>query len=70
MNIQPGARVSARTAFNEVVFMVAVSGPQAGLAFPVVWVCSQDEFDRATTAGDEPDAIAWPLDAVEVMEPA
>lgn len=70
MSPTPGARVQARNAFGDLILMVAVTGPEAGLDFPVVWLCSPEEYDRATAAGDEPAAIAWPLDAVTTLEPA
>jgi hypothetical protein len=64
MTPQPGTRVQVRNAYDETLVMVAVSAPQAGDDFPVVWVCSEEEFERASAAGDAPSAIAWPLDAV------
>ncbi len=38
-----------------------------GHNFPVVWVCTQPEWDRAISANDEPDGIPWPLDAVHEL---
>ncbi|HEV2071513.1 MAG TPA: hypothetical protein VGR26_17125 [Acidimicrobiales bacterium] len=65
MSPKPGTTVEARNAFGEAVAMVAVTAPQAGLDFPIVWVCSPEEYERAQAAGEEPEAIAWPLDALE-----
>lgn len=66
MRLHRGTRVQVRNAFDEVVTMVALGEPEAGQDFPVLWVCSEDEY----LASDEPDGIAWPLDAVQTMEPA
>jgi hypothetical protein len=65
MSPSPGTRVRAETAFGDTVTMVAVSGPTAGRDFPIVWVCTEDEFERATADGSEPERVAWPLSALE-----
>lgn len=70
MSPKPGTPVQVRNAFGDVLPMVAVTAPQAGLDFPIVWVCSQEEYDRSQAVGEEPDAIPWPLSAVNVPEPA
>lgn len=70
MTPQPGTRVRVRNAYGEMVTMVALTTTQAGQDFPVVWVCLVAEFERAAAAGEEPEGIAWPLDAVEALEPA
>jgi hypothetical protein len=70
MSPKPGTQVQVRNAFDEEVSMVAVTAPQAGVDFPVVWVCTREEYDRARSAGEEPDAIPWPLSAVKIPEPA
>lgn len=64
MDLKPGTTVEARNAFGDVIPMVAVSAPQAGRDFPIVWVCSSEEYGRALAAGEEPEVIPWPLAAV------
>ncbi len=70
MDIAPGTRVEATTASGGVVLMRAVARPQQGRDFPVVWVCTEEEYERAGRAGTKPDALPWPLDAVQVPEHA
>ena len=50
--------------------MRAVGVPTRGRDFPVVWVCTEVEYERAVAEEDDADAIPWPLDAVRVPEPA
>lgn len=66
MSPKPGTTVEVRNAFGKVVQMVAVTSPEAGLDFPIVWVCSPEAYERAQVAGVEPEVIPWPLDAVKV----
>jgi hypothetical protein len=47
--------------------MRALSAPEKGRDFPVVWVCTEADYDAAM-AGDTSVRIPWPLDAV-VEEP-
>lgn len=58
------------TASGTTVRMRAVGAPVRGRDFPVVWVCTEEEYQRATAEGDEADALPWPLDALRVPEPA
>jgi hypothetical protein len=67
MNIQRGDLVDATTAGGGVVRMRALGTPTQGHNFPVVWVCTQDEWDRAAATGDDPDGLPWPLDAVHEL---
>ena len=69
MEIEPGALLDARTASGSLVRVRAVSKPQRGRDFPVVWVCTESEYARALGVSEEPDALPWPLDAVTVAEP-
>jgi hypothetical protein len=56
--------VDATTASGAIVRMRALGGPTKGRDFPVVWLCTEHEWDRAQAVGDEPDGIPWPLEAV------
>ncbi len=44
--------------------------PTRGKDFPVVWVCTEEEYRRAEQEHDEADGLPWPLDAVKELEPA
>jgi hypothetical protein len=50
--------------------MVALGSVVQGYDFPVVWVCTKEEFARSQEAGDEPDGIPWPFASVRVLKPA
>ena len=67
MKIERGDLVDATTASGLTVQMRAIGKPMQGHDFPVVWLCTQDEWDRAAALGDEPDGIPWPLDAVHEL---
>jgi hypothetical protein len=67
MKIERGNLVDVTTASGSVVRMRAMNGPVQGHDFPVVWVCTEGEWDRASAAGEEPDGIPWPLDAVSEL---
>ena len=64
--IRFGTVVSAITAMGTKVTMRAVRAPEQGRDFPVVWVSTEEEFRRAVDAGDQPDALPWPLQAISV----
>lgn len=68
MDIHLGTLVHARTASGTTVPMRALRGPQKGVDFPVVWVCTESEYERALAEQDEPDGLPWPLDAIKVPE--
>lgn len=44
--------------------MIALGRPVRGMDFPVVWVCSEEDFS------DDERGLPWPLDAVRVLESA
>ena len=70
MAIKPGALLAATTASGAVVQMRAIGVPVRGHDFPVVWVCTEQEYETAKAAGvDHADmgGIPWPLDAVREM---
>jgi len=64
MAIEFGTVVSATTATGDKVRMRAIRSPEQGRDFPVVWVTTEEEFQRAVGAGDQPDALPWPLKAI------
>jgi hypothetical protein len=69
MRIEPGTLVVATTASGVEVPMRALSQPTQGRDFPIVWVCTEGDY-QAGLEGDETVMIPWPLDALAVPEPA
>ena len=65
MEIKPGDLLTVRTATGKSLSRRAVTGVQPGSSFPVVWVCTDEEWNRALAEGREPQSIPWPVDAVE-----
>ncbi len=63
--IEPGSKVLARSAFDELLERRAVTGVQAGHDFPVVWVCPEDEWQRAQAEGRTPEGLPWPAEYVQ-----
>lgn len=69
MAITPAAVVEVTTATDDVLLMRALSGPVQGRDFPIVWVCTEDEFARAQAAHEDPHRIPWPVNAVKELQP-
>lgn len=67
MEIQPGDRVSARNAFGEQNERVALTTVIEGEDFPVVWVCSEAEWEGARIEGREPEGAPWPAEDVSPL---
>jgi hypothetical protein len=65
MKLEPGTHVLTRTAFGTTVEQVCVTGVVMGQDFPVVWVCSVEEWEEATHDGRDPKAIPWPAEDVQ-----
>jgi uncharacterized protein YcnI len=66
--IEPGSRVLARSAFDELLERRAITGVQPGHNFPVVWVCSEQEWQAAHAEGREPEGLPWPAEDVRLAE--
>lgn len=64
MDITKGTQLLATTAAGNTVRLRALRAPTKGRDFPVVWVATEEEYDRARRSGDEPDGLPWPLDAL------
>lgn len=67
--ISTGDRVVVQTADKREVRRIAVSTVVQGGDFPVVWVCSDDEWSAAQKEGRAPNAIPWPAVNVRVVPP-
>jgi hypothetical protein len=64
MAITTGALVEVVTASGRTARMRAMGEPTQGRDFPIVWVCTEGEYEVGTSEG-----IPWPLNAVhEVVE--
>lgn len=68
MAIEAGVLVEVVTASGKTARMRALGVPTQGRDFPVVWVCTEDEYEQAGP-GDEVEGIPWPLDAVHEVAP-
>lgn len=66
--IAPGAMVSALDAFGNRNRRRAITGVVDGMDFPVVWVCRDEEWERAHEAGRDPEGVPWPAEDVEPIE--
>jgi hypothetical protein len=66
--IEPGSKVLARSAFDELLERRAVTGVQPGHDFPVVWVCTEEEWQRASDEGRQPEGLPWPAEDVQLAE--
>jgi hypothetical protein len=67
MDIQPGTRVLVRTAFDDLVERRALTGIEAGIDFPVVWVCTEEEWMEAQR-GSQVEGDPWPAEDVSLAE--
>lgn len=71
MAIRAGDHVIARSWAGEFPRR-AVTGVVDGMHFPVVWVCTDEEWAQARREDREPDGLPWPADDVSAapMAPA
>ena len=68
MQIERGDAVTVRTAFGDVLERVALGGVEMGRDFPVVWVCTREEWEARETENDLLDGLPWPANDVEVLD--
>jgi hypothetical protein len=68
MDIQPGTRVLVRTAFDDLVERRALTGIEPGIDFPVVWVCTEEEWMEGQRAGSQVEGDPWPAEDVSLAE--
>lgn len=67
MDLTPGTTVEATTASGKLVRMVVLRAPEQGRDFPVVWLATPEEYERALSAQTEPEGLPWPLDDVREL---
>lgn len=65
--IRSGEHVAARTATNDWITFRAVTGIEKGTDFPVVWVCSEADWEEARK-GNHRVSIPWPADEVVAVD--
>jgi hypothetical protein len=63
-NITRGDLVMATDAEGVQLPKRALGGVIAGVNFPVVWVCREEEWEAAHREGREPEGVPWPADDV------
>jgi hypothetical protein len=64
---ESGDRVLVRSSFEGVVERRALTDVVMGHDFKVVWVCTEDEWQAAATAGRQPEGVPWPAADVESL---
>ncbi|HEX9774228.1 MAG TPA: hypothetical protein VGB83_01420 [Actinomycetota bacterium] len=70
-DIAPGEIVVAINAFGERHPRRALTGIESeGHDFPVVWLCSEEEWQDALREGRDPEGIPWPAEDVSLDEGA
>ena len=67
MEIRKGTVVEATTASGAKVVMRALSGPERGRDFTIVWVCSEADYERSGEDADSVHRIPWPVDALRAL---
>lgn len=70
MAIERGTIVEAVTASGETLAMRALGGPIQGHDFPVLWVCTEQEWARSAAAHDDADGLPWPVEAIKELQRA
>lgn len=64
VTVHKGEKVVVVTADNRAVERRAVSEVVAGANFPVVWVCLEEEWDKARRENRPPSGLPWPAESV------
>jgi len=67
MMIQAGDRVMARNAYGEENERRALTPVIEGEDFAVVWVCTDDEWERARFEGRAPEGVPFPAEDVRAL---
>lgn len=65
-----GSKVVVETAYGDEIERRALSGVEEGEAFPVIWVCTEEEWLKARTNGGEAKGTPWPVDHVRPAQEA
>jgi len=67
MTIEAGTLLEVTTASGGTARMRATGSPTRGRDFPVVWVCTEQEYEQAQVSGQPVAGMPWPLDAVKEL---
>lgn len=70
VTLNRGQRVKVKTAFGDYREKRAVTGKLRGESFYVVYLCSDEEWNKAIQESREPISSPWPAEDIEVMAPA
>lgn len=68
MEIKRGDLVTVRTAFGDQLERVALTSIEMGRDFPVVWVCSPEEWPARDIEGQRPEGLPWPAEDVRLVD--
>jgi hypothetical protein len=68
MLIERGDTVMVKTAFGDLLERVALTGIEMGRDFPVVWVCSRDEWEARHDEGTDLEGLPWPAEDVHLAD--
>jgi hypothetical protein len=69
MAVAAGDRVTARSWAGEFERR-AITGVVKGRDFPVVWICTSEEWEAAKAEHREPVGLPWPAEDVAEAEPS
>jgi hypothetical protein len=67
MEIRAGDHVEVVNARGERTERVALTGVIRGRDFPVIRVCTVEEYDAAQREGRDPDGVPWPVEDVHPL---
>lgn len=67
VTVEPGTLIRVRDVKGELLPRIALSGVEVdGHDFPIVWACTEREWEAATAENREPEGIPWPAEDVLV----
>lgn len=68
-DISEGTRFDVTDALGRTFRKRALSGVDEAGAYPVVWACSEEEWDDANAHGRtaDPEPFPWPLTSIQVL---
>lgn len=68
--ITPGDPIIVLNAYGQREPRRAITGVVAGLDFPVVWACREEEWSAAHSEGRDPQGVPWPAEDVHPVQDA
>lgn len=70
IEVERGNLIRVRDVMGAMLERRALTGVTRGGDFPVVWACSEREWEAARAEGREPDGIPWPAEDVVIASDA